>query len=299
MRAGLRLTVSFAGLVAAAALGSIAACGAFTAADSGVVEEGGARDGAVSDGGPNDGATAGEGGGSMLYAALVLDGGPLAYWRMGAKTGNVIRDETTHQNALVLERGGFVLGVEGAVAGDTAVRFDGKNAYALATDSSPFEFANGKDFTLECWSLRDAIDGGAPYRHLVTQEQFVSPSLRNSGYALYEIPDKAPRLQFELAVPPDGGGASVGAPAPLDGKWTHYAVVFDGPASKVTLFVNGSIVDSRSVKEQLQTRASTLAVGARGDGVYPFAGVIDEVAIYDRALTKAELVRHVAAATTH
>jgi hypothetical protein len=260
---------------------------------------GGAPDGGTSDGAANDGAAAGEGGGSTLYAALVLDGGPLAYWRMGARTGAIIPDETAHQNALVLKGGGYVLGVEGAVTGDTAIRFDGKNSYALATDSSPFQFANGKDFTLECWSLRDAIDGGAPYRHLITQEDFSSPSVRNSGYSLYEIPDPAPRIQFELAVPPDGGGATAGSAAPLDGKWTHYAVVFDGAATKMSLFVNGSIVESRTATSLLQPRASRLAVGARGDGVYPFAGIIDEVAIYDRALTEGELMRHVQVALTH
>jgi hypothetical protein len=67
----------------------------------------------------------------------------------------------------------------------------------------------------------------------------------------------------------------------------------------MTLFVNGTIVESRTVTASLQARASRLAVGARGDGVYPFAGAIDEVAIYDRALTEAELMRHVQVATAH
>ena len=68
--------------------------------------------------------------------------------------------------------------------------------------------------------------------------------------------------------------------------WTHLAVTYDGAAK---LYVNGTQVTSRAVSDSVATSTSPLrSGGGRIWGEY-FAGVIDEVRIYNRALSVAEL----------
>ena len=85
--------------------------------------------------------------------------------------------------------------------------------------------------------------------------------------------------------------------------WTHLAATFDG--ATVRLYVNGVQVASQAQTAPLATTSGTLQIG--GDS-YPneyFAGRIDEVRIYNRALSAAEIQtdmatrgrRHAATAT--
>ncbi len=74
-------------------------------------------------------------------------------------------------------------------------------------------------------------------------------------------------------------------------------VVFVGQTSGVSLYVNGAPAGSDTASSPLARWA--LAAGAiRADGtlVDPLTGVIDELVIYDRALSPAEISAHYALA---
>jgi hypothetical protein len=102
------------------------------------------------------------------YPTAVLEAEPLAYWRMGVASGVSVPDESGNDNALVLQGGGYELGVEGAIRADddTAIRFDGESSFAIVTDSSAFAFENAAPFTLEAWALRET--GGSSYFQQIT-----------------------------------------------------------------------------------------------------------------------------------
>ena len=76
--------------------------------------------------------------------------------------------------------------------------------------------------------------------------------------------------------------------APLaTNTWTHLATTYDGAALK--LYVNGNLVTTTAVTGMLATSADPLQVG--GDSIFGqyFAGTIDEVRIYNNALTQAQI----------
>jgi hypothetical protein len=68
-------------------------------------------------------------------------------------------------------------------------------------------------------------------------------------------------------------------------RWTHLAATWDGTTARI--YADGVQVASRAVTGALTGGTGVVAIGAYG--VNRFHGSIDEVAIYDRALTPAEI----------
>ena len=84
-----------------------------------------------------------------------------------------------------------------------------------------------------------------------------------------------------------GGNANTYAPAGLAvNTWTHLAAAFDGTTQR--LFVNGVQVASRAQSGALTTSTGPLTIGHNFYGEH-FTGLIDEVRIYNRALTVTEI----------
>src|SRR6185436_15339523 len=69
--------------------------------------------------------------------------------------------------------------------------------------------------------------------------------------------------------------------------WTHLAATYDG--ARLQLYVNGALVASRAVSGSYEVNANPLWIG--GNAVYGehFQGRLDELRVYDRALTQAEI----------
>ena len=88
-----------------------------------------------------------------------------------------------------------------------------------------------------------------------------------------------------------------GAPSqPLDARgvaslplntWTHLAATYDG--TTLRLYVNGVQVGSRAVASPLLTSTGVLRIGGNSVWGEFFAGRIDEVRLYNRALAAAEI----------
>jgi hypothetical protein len=72
--------------------------------------------------------------------------------------------------------------------------------------------------------------------------------------------------------------------------WYHIVVTYDGSTKKI--YINGRLDNSASVSGYLRSSTSPLGIGAFIDGgnlSRYFKGIIDEVRIYNRALTAAEI----------
>lgn len=79
----------------------------------------------------------------------------------------------------------------------------------------------------------------------------------------------------------------MGASGPPLNAWTHLAFTYDGATEK--LYVNGVLVASRAQTGAISAANGVLHIG--GDSVWGehFQGLIDEVRIYNRALSAAEI----------
>ena len=79
------------------------------------------------------------------------------------------------------------------------------------------------------------------------------------------------------------------APLPVD-VWTHVVLTYGG--GKRRLFVNGKLADEAAATGKLPTGTVPLTVGGGAKYNEGFSGWIDEVAIYRRALSEAEVNEH-------
>ncbi len=77
-------------------------------------------------------------------------------------------------------------------------------------------------------------------------------------------------------------------------QWNHAAVTYDKTSGVATLYINGTVVGTANFGSYAPNTATTLRIGGRNAGSfnntpYTFNGSIDEVQLYDRALTAAEI----------
>ncbi len=132
----------------------------------------------------------------------------------------------------------------------------------------------------------------------MTLEAWINPSTINRAWrdVIYKGDDNyylEATSSRNPAVPVGGGrfgnaGIEVnGTAALVVGTWAHLALTYDGAALR--LYVNGVQVASRARTGNLLTSANPLQVG--GDSIYGqyFSGIIDEVRIFNRARTAAEI----------
>ena len=74
---------------------------------------------------------------------------------------------------------------------------------------------------------------------------------------------------------------------PFEGEWMHVAVTFDG--TDTTMYVRGKPVGTSTEFSFGPATSAQLNLGSADNGENPFNGVIDEVYLYSRALSAAEI----------
>jgi hypothetical protein len=161
-----------------------------------------------------------------------------------------------------------------------ALSFDGVNDWVTVNDAAALDLTTG--MTLEAW-VYPTVGGGAAWRNILIKE-------RPGGevYNLYAADgSNAPVVYVVRAAQPSVPlDATAPASVPLN-AWTHVAATYDG--TTLRLFVNGVQTGSRAVSGALLTSSGVLRIGGNSVWGEYFQGRIDEVRIYSRALSAAEL----------
>lgn len=214
------------------------------------------------------------------YAAVVLADRPIVYWRM-RMTGTTVADETGRGNDLMFEGG--VTPVAGPVPESTALLVDG-TARGVAEDARVLDFVGTAPFTIEWWMNRSDSGGGIEYQHVFGN--YTSNSGRR-GYLIYLGPDR--EVSFERDSDTSTSRVTVATAPP--GTWAHYVAAFDG--TNLAVYRNGSAADVEAASGPLPSRISVASVAAHSSSdEYHLAASIAEMAIYDRALTREDALRH-------
>ncbi|MEM7124821.1 MAG: LamG-like jellyroll fold domain-containing protein [Chloroflexota bacterium] len=85
-----------------------------------------------------------------------------------------------------------------------------------------------------------------------------------------------------------GSGATTSSTTVTPGQWHHAAVTYDG--TTVNLYLDGKLENSKV--KTMESNVGEMYIGASKNVTNYFHGLIDEVALYDRALSVAELTQN-------
>jgi hypothetical protein len=198
--------------------------------------------------------------------------GLVAAWGFDDAAGTTASDSSGHNLT------GTVSNTAWTTAGKFggALAFNGTSSWVTVADNNLLDLTTG--MTLEAWVKPNSLSG---WTNVIMKERGTT----GLNYALY--------ASDNTGQPPAGyvyRGSdinAVGTTALAIGAWTHLATTYDG--ANLRLYVNGALVRTRAVTGTLANTANPLRIG--GDlpwGEY-FNGLIDEVRVYSRALSLAEI----------
>jgi hypothetical protein len=253
------------------------------------------------------------------YPAAIIASGPVGYWRLGEATTVPGAVSDLAELPAAPESGaqpgtlqGFAAGnlavpgprptdtvggqpLLGFEAGNAAPSFQGNNGggndAVTVPDPGVLNFSAGRKFTIEAWVKAPAAGqeaGGA----VIAKgpggggEQFAIDIVNNT-YRFFHW-DSVTAAVVNSTVAPNN-------------TWQHVVAVLDSAAGVMRFYVNGVQTGTAIPRPAMVNNTHEISIGARkntGASAYDlnFAGVVDEVAVYDRVLTPAEITAHYNAA---
>ena len=184
-------------------------------------------------------------------------------------SGNTANDLSPFKN------NGTINGATGNASGKfgRALSFDGTNDRVDVPDAASLDLTTG--MTLEAWVKPTSNTG---WRTAILKE-------RGSDllYALYASNGSKPRIETFTTVENTAAGTSA---LPL-GAWSHLAATYDG--ANLRFYVNGVLVTTKATSGSMPNTANPLQIGGNAVWGEYFSGLIDEVRVYNRALSASEI----------
>lgn len=210
------------------------------------------------------------------YAPTVLGDSPSLYWRLGESSGTTANDETANNNDGTYGAG-VTLGETGALFGDADTAVDIASGATGVVTCSYSPFAAGSVRTFEGWAN---LDTTGPYQMLFTGTGATGPYF----YVLAGSTDV--RFNANNAAGGDLNWASAISGA---GAWFHWVLIVDQTGDTAELFINGV---SKGVLAHAVNYSSPGNFNLGHFVGLNYDGKMDEVAVYERALTSTEVQEH-------
>ncbi len=207
---------------------------------------------------------------SVSCAAATGPPGLVAAFGFDEGSGSSVADASGNGNT------GTVSGATWVTSGKFggALQFNGSSARVNVPNAASLQLTTG--MTLEAWVDPSTVSN--VWRDVIYKG--------NDNYYLEATSSNASK--------PDGGliaggtyGDAYGTAALPANTWSYLAETYDG--SNLRLYVNGSLVATTAHTGSITTSTNQLQIG--GDSIYGqyFAGMIDEVRIYNTALTATQI----------
>ncbi|MGP3913809.1 LamG-like jellyroll fold domain-containing protein [Nonomuraea sp. 10N515B] len=204
-------------------------------------------------------------GGATPVAGLV------AAYGMNEGSGTSVADSSGQNNTGTGTGTGWADGKYGK-----ALSFNGSTSWVTVQDAASLRLTTG--MTLSAWVNPATLSSWRP----IVGKELSSDAV---SYTLYASNSSAPSgwVQTDPVTHSTVNGTS---PLPVN-TWSHVALTYDGTALR--LFVNGQQVGQTALSGSLYDDGSPLRIGGNAAWGEFFSGLIDEVRVYNRAQTTAEI----------
>lgn len=227
----------------------------------------------------------GTSGSTQSYKDVVLADGPVAYWRLDETSGSTAADETGNGNTGTYVNSPDLDQLPAVPSGRSVLlNASGTDEEEHISFGSAWPFDQWSGMTIEQWVRWTGGTSGNDPRLMS----------RNNGGTRFRWQGRS-NLEWQL-----GGVATLSVSYSFpDDAWVHVVGTWNG--SNLVLYVNASSLGSKSVSGTPVDNGETLHFGWEDGGILNpdrWQGYVDEIAIYDRALSAAEIQEHYNAGTS-
>lgn len=216
---------------------------------------------------------------SLNSTAMTDPNSCIGAWLFDEGKGNMALDSSGNKNdGRLMNNPTWVDGKFGK-----ALSFDGIDDYIALP---PITINNWKGLTIMAWVWLNLLPNELPtsYNEIFGTKQDLVDMYGDRG-----------NNEFRVKVTTTAGAERPGIPTAQlkKNQWLHIAGVFDGPAGKMQIYMNGQLIDTHNLSGVINGTQNS-AIGAQGDPNGPFTdfhnGLIDEVALFNVALTEKDLL---------
>ncbi len=190
----------------------------------------------------------------------------VGYWSFNEGSGTIVNDSSTYANHGDLNNVTWTAGFSGS-----GLSFDGDTDYVVVPNSSSLQI--NTSFSMGLWVYPT---GEASEKYLIT----LGEGQRN--YSLRETEDGY--LQFYL---PGISPNHLTGPKLPSNQWSYVVAVYDQENNQLKLYLNSVLIASKAITGSISS--STVALYFGKNSTSAWQGIMDEVRLYDRALTSQEV----------
>lgn len=195
---------------------------------------------------------------------------PSGWWLMNEGSGTVLIDASANgNNGTIFGNPTWVKGIKGL-----ALRQNGSNQYAVVPNSQILNITS--NITLAAWIKPEKIATQRIIDKVVIGQSGYSLFLSGGGLVSVRFNDNNTyRLDSSTSYPTNGT------------IWMHVAASYNG--STIRLYINGVENISKSVSFSIVGNSNGVGIGAAANGNNSLQGTLDNIRIYNRALSLAEI----------
>ncbi|NIO22624.1 MAG: hypothetical protein GTN38_01170, partial [Candidatus Aenigmarchaeota archaeon] len=193
-------------------------------------------------------------------------GGPVAFWHFDEGFGQIASDSSGNGNDGTVNGANWTSGISGS-----ALSFDGVNDYVSVPEN---DILDPSEITIDAWVRINSMP--------IKNSDIVAKGA-NDGYR-FSITTTGKVWWSDRG---NTNSISTTSIVPIN-EWVHITVV--GSSSGLRIYINGELDASNSVPYGALNTDNTLEIGAEPHFTEYFNGTIEEVRIYDRALSSQEVL---------
>lgn len=199
----------------------------------------------------------------------------VGYWTFDEGSGTTVRDFTGNGNNGTWQGSGTHWSTSEKIIGAAAGQFDGGDYVSVPVSSSLKITSN---ITIEAWVYIHSLSG--------------TPNITNAGGDELQLYITGAGI-LRRAGSIGGTWYDQGANTPLaTNKWQHVVFSYDGSNGK--FYTNGNPDGSFPATGALASASGNFYIGCYSPSLRFFDGFIDELRIYSKSLTSAEIQQHYA-----
>ncbi len=176
-------------------------------------------------------------------------------------------------------------------AAGKAYSFDGVNDNIIVNDNDNLDLIN--DFTVSSWFNLSSNNSSGGINMILAKRSNNIPDINGAfgGYGIWDVNDGSGRQVVCLQASSNAGTQnypSSNGDVHKD-KWYHFVASYNKSNDTLKYFLDGQVVFSKRLPLGIVNTIYNLSIGSISNVWYFFNGSLDDIAIYNRALTQQEI----------